>query len=95
MSSPDLCTKIINPLFKDCKIHFSALNVIVRNIRLGEQLLSKYFLIYFLKICPIFVVSVHNFGRDDNDTIYWKKCYFSPENMKFHVQGAQKILKCI
>ena len=25
--------------------------------------------LYFLKLCPIFVGSVHNFGRSDNDKI--------------------------
>ena len=47
-----------------------------KNIRLGDQLLSKMFLkilifkiLYFLKLCPIFVGSDHNFDRSDNDRI--------------------------
>ena len=27
---------------------------------------------YFLKMCPIFVDSVHNFGKSDDEIIYWK-----------------------
>ena len=48
----------------------------LKNIGLGDQLLIKnnfeffffkYF--FFLKMCPIFVGSVHNFGRSDDDII--------------------------
>ena len=30
----------------------------------------------FLKMCPIFVASVHNFGRSEDDIIIVKKCLF-------------------
>ena len=33
-------------------------------------------ILYFLKMCPIFVGSVHNFGRSDGDIIYRKIAYF-------------------
>ena len=46
------------------------------NIRLGDQLLVKNIIenfdfqnTSFLKMCPIFVAFVHNFGRSDGDTI--------------------------
>ena len=48
----------------------------MKNIRLGDELLLKYVfenlifkILYFLKLCPIFVDSVHNFGRSDDDKI--------------------------
>ena len=48
----------------------------VKNILLGHQLiLMKFFenfdfkVLYLLKMCPIFVGSVHNFGKSDNDII--------------------------
>ena len=48
----------------------------VKNIGLGDQHLIKIFLkilifevLYFLKMCPIFVGCVHNFGKSDGDTI--------------------------
>ena len=31
--------------------------------------MKLFFLLYFLKMCPIFVSSVHNFGRSDGDII--------------------------
>ena len=48
-----------------------------KNIGLGNQLLLKifflkiliFYMLYFLKICPIFVGSGHNFGRSDGDII--------------------------
>ena len=64
--------------------HFSVLKIgrifpnffFMKNIWLGDQLLSKNVLnilifkrLYFLKLCPIFVGSVHNFGKSDNDKI--------------------------
>ena len=30
---------------------------------------NRVALLYFLKLCPIFVCSVHNFGRSDDDMI--------------------------
>ena len=33
-------------------------------------------MLYFLKLCPIFVGSFHNFGKSDDDKIYWKNAYF-------------------
>ena len=34
---------------------------------------------YLLKMCPIFVGSVHNFGKSDNDIIYYLvKMYLFP-----------------
>ena len=33
-------------------------------------------LIHLLEMCPIFVCSVYNFGKSDNDIIYWKSTYF-------------------
>ena len=48
----------------------------VKHIKLGDQILSKMFLkflifkiLYFLKLCPICVGSVPNFGRSDDDRI--------------------------
>ena len=48
----------------------------MKNIQLGDQLLLQMFLkfmvfkiLYFLKLCPIFVGSVHNFGSTDDDKI--------------------------
>ena len=35
---------------------------------------SKHF--FFLKICPIFVGTLHNFGRSDNGSILWIIDYF-------------------
>ena len=48
-----------------------------KNIGLGDQLLLIVFflkilifeVLYFLKMCPIFVGSVHNFGRSDGDKV--------------------------
>ena len=55
----------------------------VKNIGLGGQLLWKGFLkiqifevLYFLRICPIFVGCVHNFGRSDRDI-------FNREDLRF------------
>ena len=31
---------------------------------------------YFLKMCPIFVSSLNDFGRSDNDIIEWQKLLF-------------------
>ena len=33
-------------------------------------------LLYFLKMCPIFVASIYNLGRSDDDIILWKNAYF-------------------
>ena len=63
----------------------------VENIRAGVQLLNIYDILfwklYFLKIWPIFVGSVHNFGR--SDLLNWKKnkftrclCRFMPNLQK-------------
>ena len=48
----------------------------MKNIGLGGRLLLKvlfenfgFEVLYFLKMCPIFVVSVHDFGRSDDDII--------------------------
>ena len=47
-------------------------NLSLKNIGLGDQLLTKnvyeYFdfkILYFLKMCPVFVGSVDNLGRSD------------------------------
>ena len=54
-------TKIMNNLVKDLKIrtfiHFAILKSLIFEV------------LYFLKICPIFFGSVHNFDRSDNDII--------------------------
>ena len=34
----------------------------------------------------------HDFGKSDNDMIYWKNAYFHKMNTWFHVQLDQKIL---
>ena len=34
--------------------------------------------LYLLKMCPIFVGSVHNFGKSDDDTIYVVEKYLFP-----------------
>ena len=62
--------------------HFSLLKIgqifpkkiSMKNICLGDKLLSRngienfdYTILYFLKLCPIFVGSVHNFGKSDNN----------------------------
>ena len=46
----------------------------LKNIGLGDQLLLKNLLkilifkiLYFLKLCPIFVGSVHNCGKSEDD----------------------------
>ena len=62
--------------------HFSALKIgkifprTLKNIGLGDQLLLMKFLktlifnvLYLLKMCPIFVGSVHNFGKSEDDII--------------------------
>ena len=48
----------------------------MKNIRLGDQLLLKnvfenfdFKILSFLKLRPIFVGSVHNNGKSDNDKI--------------------------
>ena len=48
----------------------------MKNIQLGDQLLLKIFfenfdfkILYFLKLCPIFVGSVHYFGKSDDGKI--------------------------
>ena len=43
----------------------------MKNIWLGDQLIIFFFekVPYFLKFCPIFVGSVHNFGKFDNNKI--------------------------
>ena len=48
----------------------------VNNIKLGDQLLLMKFFetlifkaLYLLKMCPIFVGSVHNFSKSDDDII--------------------------
>ena len=47
----------------------------MENIGLGDQplqvkmLIFKVSYLFFLKMCPIFVASVHNFGRSDNNII--------------------------
>ena len=46
-------------------------------IGLGDQIVVKkrflkiliFKILYFLKLCPIFVGSVHNFGKSDDDKI--------------------------
>ena len=44
--------------------------------------------VYLLKMCPILVSSVHNFGRSDDDIIQWKNAYFP----WFDAQLDQQIL---
>ena len=48
----------------------------MKNIGLEDQILLKnvfeifdFKILYFLKLCPIFVGSVQNFGRSDADKI--------------------------
>ena len=64
-------TKIMNNLVKDLKI--LSFKVIFQCLKLVESLQKKILLIfeilYFLKLCPIFVGSVHNFGNSENDFI--------------------------
>ena len=55
----------------------------MKNIWLGDQLLLQYVfenidfkILYILKLCPIFVSSIHNFGKSDDYIIYWKSTYF-------------------
>jgi hypothetical protein len=55
----------------------------MKNIWLGDQLVWKYIfeilifkILSFLKLCPIFVGSVHNFGMSDDDKIFVKDAYF-------------------
>ena len=68
---PKLWTTSSNFWFcvKKWSVYFS-----LKNISLGDKL-------YFQKMCPIFVGSVCNFGRSDNDIISWKNGYF--QNMKW------------
>ena len=48
----------------------------LKNIGLEDQLLIKNvfenfdFYSTFLKVCPFFVSSIHNFGRSDGDIVY-------------------------
>ena len=35
---------------------------------------------------------VHNFGRSDDDMIYWKNAYFQYMQMRYDAQLDQKIL---
>ena len=51
----------------------------MKNIELREQLLTKivfekfvFKILYFLNTCPVFVGSVHNFGRSDLIKKSWK-----------------------
>ena len=63
----------------DFQSHFSVLKIgrilpnvfSVKNIGLGVQLLLNIFfkILYFLKMYPIFVGTVHNFGKSDDDKI--------------------------
>ena len=39
-------------------------------------IILKVHILYFLKMWPIFVGSLNNFGRSDNDMIYWKNYDF-------------------
>ena len=48
----------------------------MKDIRQGGQLINFFFfenfdfkVLYLLKMCPIFVGFVHNFGRSDGDII--------------------------
>ena len=47
---------------------------------------------YFLKMCPIFVGSVHNFGKSDDDIIYYKNASIQCMHLWFQTQLAQKNL---
>jgi len=60
--------------------HFSVLKssqifpkkkISMKDIGLGDQFLKIliFKILYFLKLCPILVGSVHNFGRSDDDKI--------------------------
>ena len=76
MSLSDL-PKLWTPSSKIAVLYFqSHFSASVKNIRLGDQHLEIFFLktlifkvLCFLKMCVVFVVSVHNFGRSDNDMI--------------------------
>ena len=37
---------------------------------------SDFKILYFLKMCPIFVGFVHNFGKSNNEIFLWKSAYF-------------------
>ena len=63
-------------IFQGLKLVESFPKKIVKNIWLGDQLLfMKFFenfdfkVLYLLKMCPIFVGSVHNFGKSSDDII--------------------------
>ena len=70
------CMRLVemNFLLKLCRIFPKKFSM--KNIQLGDQLLLQMFLkfmvfkiLYFLKLCPIFVGSVHNFGKSGDDKI--------------------------
>ena len=74
-------------------------NMFIKNIKLWDQLLIYIFFfnfifktLNFLKMSPIFVGSVHNFGRSDHDMTV--KFFLFPLNMNtwFHAQLVQKIM---
>ena len=69
----DLKILIFKAIFQHQKLMESfQKKVLVKNILLGVQLmkLMKFFENFnFLKMCPIFVGSVHNFGKSDGDII--------------------------
>ena len=68
-----ILTKIMNNLVKDIKI--LSFKVIFQCLKLVEsfQNFCKEYLIfkvlYLPKMCPIFVGSVHNYGKSDDDII--------------------------
>ena len=80
MSSPDL-PKLWKPPQTSQNLYFQGWSNLsekksVKNIWLGDQLLLKNFLkisifkiLYFLKLCPILVGSVYNFGMSDNEKV--------------------------
>ena len=62
-------TKIIKNLVKDLKI--LSFKVIFQSRKLVENFLKTliFKVLYLLKVCPIFVGSIHNFGKSDDDII--------------------------
>ena len=57
--------KVMNNLGKDLKILI--FKVIFRHQKLVESFKNNSVNFNFLKMCPIFVSSVHDFGKSDND----------------------------
>ena len=52
-------------------------------------------ILYFLKMCPIFVGSVHNFGGSDNDMIYVVLCPSNRENLEWYLLEVLPYNHCL